>query len=422
MPSPRPGRPVLARDLRASPETRGGHRHRRRRSSHAPLEGVSPRRGGKFKDARVLSDKDIATIVAWSDAGAPEGDPRDLPPPPKFPDDWQLGTPDLVVDIGTDFQIPASGDDIYRCFVIPTKFDKDLYVTAIEYRPGNRRVVHHLLTYVDVSGEARKRDQADPGPGYSCFSGPGEPIHGDLGGWAPGIQPTALADGIGRSLPRGADIILQIHYHPDGKAETDRSRIGLHFARKPIRQTLHWSAAADLGMELPAGNSNVEIKAAWPIPVDLVAHAVTPHMHLLGHDIAMSIKFPDGREQDLIKIDDWDFNWQHSYFFEKPLELPKGSILNVVSHYNNSDSNPHNPNKPPKLVKWGEATTDEMCVGFLAVTKKGQDLTRPGEKDDLMEIFRKQMEEYRERREKAMKEAKEKDASAKPSARSRASK
>ena len=132
----------------------------------------------------------------------------------------------------------------------------------------------------------------------------------------------------------------------------------------------------------------------------------------------MSIKFPDGHEQDLIKIDDWDFNWQYSYFFEKPLDLPKGSVLNVVSHYNNSDSNPHNPNKPPKLVKWGEATTDEMCVGFIAVTKKGQDLTRPGEKDDLMEIFQKQREEYREKREKAMKEAKEKDASA----RSRASK
>ena len=371
---------------------------------------ASPHVGVKFKDARLLSEKDIATIVAWSEAGAPEGDPRDLPPPPKFPDDWQLGTPDLVVDTGTDFPIPASGGDIYRCFVIPTTLEKDQYVTAIEYRPGNRRVVHHLLTYVDVSGEARKRDQADPGPGYSCFSGPGEPIHGDLGGWAPGIQPSELPEGIGRSLPRGGDIIVQVHYHPNGKAETDRTRIGLHFARKPIRQTLHWAAAADLEMKLPPGNSNVEIKAAWPIPIDLVAHAVTPHMHLLGHNISMSLKFPDGHEQDLIKIDDWDFNWQYSYFFEKPLDLPKGSVLNVVSHYDNSSSNPRNPNKPPKLVKWGEATTDEMCVGFIAVTKKGQDLTRSGEKDDLMEVFHKQREDYMQRREQAIKEAKEKDA------------
>ncbi len=148
----------------------------------------------------------------------------------------------------------------------------------------------------------------------------------------------------------------------------------------------------------------------------MVAYAVTPHMHLLGRDIAMSIKYPDGREQDLIKIDAWDFNWQYSYFFEKPLEIPKGSVLNVVSHYDNSASNPHNPNKPPKLVKWGEATTDEMIVGFIAVTKKGQDLTKSGEKDDLMEIFHKQMQEFREKHEKAMKEAREKDAASRSTA------
>ncbi len=153
-------------------------------------------------------------------------------------------------------------------------------------------------------------------------------------------------------------------------------------------------------MELPPGESNIEIQAAWQVPVDLVGHAVTPHMHLLGRDIRMALKFPDGREQDLIKIDDWDFNWQYSYFFEKPIELPKGTVVKVVGHYDNTAANPRNPNKPPKLVKWGEATTDEMCVGFIAVTKKGQDLTRPGEKDDVMEIFGKQMEEYRQKREK----------------------
>jgi hypothetical protein len=371
---------------------------------------ASPHFGLKFKDERTLSEKDIATIVAWAEAGAPEGDPRDLPPSPNFPDDWTLGKPDLVVDIGADFSVPATGDDIYRCFVVPTNLDKDQYVTAIEYRVDNRRVVHHILAYVDVSGEARKRDAADPGPGYSCFAGPGEPVHGDLGGWAPGIQPSPLPDGVGRSLPRNSDLILQMHYHPSGKPETDRTRIGLHFARKPIRQTLHWTAALNPEMELPPGESNIEIKASWPVPVDLVAHAVTPHMHLLGRDIAMSITLPDGRVQDLIKIDDWDFNWQYSYFFEKPLDLPKGSVLNVVAHYDNTSANPRNPNKPPKLVKWGEATTDEMCIGFMAVTKKGQDLTRPGEKDDLKEIFQKQREEYQAKRQKALKEAKEKDA------------
>jgi mono/diheme cytochrome c family protein/peroxiredoxin len=365
---------------------------------------AAPHVGVKFKDVRTLSDQDIATVVAWAEAEAPEGNRADLPAPPKFSDDWQLGTPDLVIDIGADFQVPASGDDIYRCFVVPTHLEKDQYVTAVEYRPGNRRVVHHILAYVDISGKARERDQAEPGPGYTCFGGPGDPIHGGLGGWAPGNQPTFLPDGIGRSLPKKSDVIIQVHYHPQGKAETDRSRIGIYYSRKPVKQVIHWGVVLNPGLELPPGQSNVEIKAAWEVPVDVTALSVAPHMHLLGRDMQISVKFPDGRVQDLIKVPDWDFNWQYTYQFEKPLEIPKGSVVYLVSHFDNSASNPHNPHKPPTLVKWGEATTDEMCIGFLGVTKTGQDLTKPGEKDDFMEILEKQHEELRAKFEKQMKE------------------
>ncbi|MGZ3389782.1 MAG: monooxygenase, partial [Isosphaeraceae bacterium] len=250
---------------------------------------------------------------------------------------------------------------------------------------------------------ARKKDAADPGPGYSCFSGPLVEIHGTLGGWAPGYQPTQLEDGIGRFLPRNADVIVQVHYHPDGKAEVDRMRIGLWFSRKPIRQILHRFAALNQDMKLPFGESNTEIQAAWPIPVDLVAHAVVPHMHLLGKDMLMTVTFPDGRTQDLIKIDNWDFNWQYSYYFEKPLDLPKGSVVKVVAHYDNSAENPRRPKEmKPEEVRWGEATTDEMCIGFIGVTKKGQDLTRPGEKDDLMDIFNAQLDDYRRKRDEAI--------------------
>ncbi len=371
---------------------------------------ASPHFGVRFKGDRSLSAKEIATFAAWAEAGAPEGDRRELPPAPKFPEDWALGTPDLVLDIGTDFQVPADGGDIYRCFVIPTHLDHDTYITAIEYQIGNRRVVHHVLAYVDVSGEARKRDAADPGPGYLCFAGPGEPIHGDLGGWAPGNLPDQLPEGVGRTLPKGADVIVQLHYHPSGRPETDRTRIGLHFARRPIRQIIHWTAAANPEMKLPPGESNIEIKAAWQAPVDVVALAVLPHMHLLGRDMTMTLTYPDGKVQDLIRIDDWDFNWQYSYFFEKPIDVPKGSVVHLVAHYDNSSANPHNPNKPPKEVHWGEATTDEMCIGFIAVTKKGQDLTRPGEKDDLGETFRKQIEEFREKQRQAKEEEKRKAA------------
>jgi peroxiredoxin len=355
--------------------------------------------GLKFQHDRSLSDRDIDTIQAWAEAGAPEGNRADLPPPPKFSEGWTIeGGPDLVLDIGTDFEVPATGDDVYRCFVVPTNLPRDMYVSAIEYQPGNRRVVHHILAYVETKGEARKRDVADPGPGYQCFSGPGVRIDGDLGGWAPGSQPSQLPDGIGRSLPKGADVIIQVHYHPNGKTEVDRTRIALRFSRKPVRQTLHWNLAANPELKLPAGESNVEVQAAWQAPVDVVAYAVAPHMHLLGKDMLMTVTYPDGRTEELIKIDDWDFNWQYSYYLEKPLDLPKGSVVKVVAHFDNSSDNPRNPNKPPKEVTWGEATTDEMCIGFIALTKKGQDLTRPGEKDDLRQIFEKQIDEYRKKR------------------------
>jgi thiol-disulfide isomerase/thioredoxin/mono/diheme cytochrome c family protein len=315
-----------------------------------------PHVGPRFKNDRSLSQTEIDTIVVWADAGAPEGNPADLPTPPRFRDDWTLGTPDLVIELPEDFPVPASGDDIYRCFVIPTNLLHDVPITAIEYRPGNHRVVHHMLTYIDMSGQARKRDQSDPGLGYSCFSGPGIEIHGDLGGWAPGNEPSRLPEGIGRILPSKADVVVQIHYHPSGKPETDRSRIGLFFARQPIKQTLQWGLAGNFDFQLPPGKKDIEIKGEWTIPADVEALAVTPHMHLLGRDILMSLTFPDGRTEDLIKIPDWDFNWQNTYYFEKPISLPEGTVLKVVAHYDNSEDNPRNPRRPPELVKFGEAT------------------------------------------------------------------
>ncbi|GAC1468074.1 MAG: thioredoxin family protein [Isosphaeraceae bacterium] len=349
-----------------------------------PAPGVGP----KFRHDRSLSREDIATLASWAAAGAPLGESSDMPPAVTWADDWALGSPDLIIEPTEDFAVPADGKDIYRCFVIPTHLPTDTYISAIEYRPGNRGVVHHMLSYVDVQGEARKKDLEDPGYGYECFSGPGVEIHGDLGGWAPGNEPSRLPDGIGRSLPKGADIIMQVHYHPIGKPQRDRSRIGLHFSRKPIRQVLHWTAAANMkGLKLPPGETNIEIKAEYLTPIDLVAHAVTPHMHLLGRDMHLRVTYPDGHVQDLVKINDWDFGWQNTYYFEKPIDLPKGSRVNLVAHYDNSAANPRNPNKPPRLVTWGEATTDEMCIGFIAVTKKGQDLTRPGEVDDLHDIL-----------------------------------
>lgn len=356
----------------------------------------TPHFGPEFKNDRSLSEAEIATLQAWADSGAPEGDPKDMPPPVTFSDDWALGKPDLILEASEDFTIPAEGEDIYRCFVIPTSLAGDASISAIEYRPGNRRVVHHVLSYVDTSGKARELDAADPGLGYSCFSGPGVEIHGDLGGWAPGNEPSRLPDGIGRIMPKGADVVMQVHYHPSGKVETDRTRIGLYFAKTPIKQALHWSAAVNFGLKIPAGDPNFRSECHWPVPVDCTAIAVTPHMHMIGHDMTMTLTLPDGKTTiPLVKISDWDFGWQNTYYFREPVDLPKGSVLNVEAHYDNSASNPRNPNHPPVPVQWGEGTKDEMCIGFIGVVKKGQDLTQPGQKDDLRQIIDKQIEEFR---------------------------
>ena len=369
----------------------------------------APDFGPALKHSKALTGDEIATLARWAEAGAAEGKADDLGPAPVFNNDWALGTPDLVVQTPEDFVIPAQGSDIYRCFVIPTDLPDDKYISAIEYHPGNRKIVHHVLGYVDVSGGARVRDEREAGPGYMCFSGPGVPTVGDLGGWAPGVEPSFLPDGVGRSLPKKADMVIQVHYHPSGKPETDRTTVGLYFSKKPIRQILHWNAALNIGMKIPAGEANTEVKATWEVPVDVTAMGIAPHMHLLGHDMTMTATLPDGKTLDLIRINDWDFDWQNNYWFDRPVELPKGSILRVVAHFDNSTGNPRNPKNPPVEVRWGEGTADEMCIGFLAMTRKGQDLTRPGERDDLGAIFRKQGEErlkkYEERRRKAAAEA-----------------
>ncbi len=350
-----------------------------------PAPGVGPR----LKHDQSLSPQEISVLETWAESGAPQGDPKDMPPPLRFSTDWKLGPPDLVLQPGEEFSIPATAPDTYRCFVLPTNLVSDLYVSAIDFRPGNARVVHHINAFLDTSGAARARDEAEPGPGYTSFSGPGVAMYEDLGFWAAGHEPHHLPDGIGQRLPRQSDVILQVHYHPTGKAEVDRTRIGIYFSRVPVKQALHWSTASNSDFLLPAGKSNIEVKASWNIPADVEVLAVSPHMHLLGRDMRMSVTLPNGRSQDLIHIPDWDPSWQSTYFFLKRILLPRGSIVKVVAHFDNSD-NPRNPNHPPRPVSWGLGANDEMCEGFIAVVKQNQDLTRPGAVDDLPLLFARQ--------------------------------
>jgi len=350
-----------------------------------PARGVGP----ALKHDLSLTLAEIDALAAWADAGAPQGDPKHLPPPRRFAEGWAHGAPDLVLEPVEDFSIPASGPDTYRCFVLPTNLSRDVYVTMLDFQPANPRVVHHITAFLDISGEARKRDEAEAGPGYTSFSGPGIRNFDMLVFWAAGHEPIPLPEGIGLRLPRQVDVILQIHYHPTGKPETDRTRLGVYLARRPIKQALHWNAAQNFEFRIPPGAANAEVRASWFVPVELEAVAVSPHMHLLGKDMKISVAYADGRSVDLISIPEWDPDWQGTYHFRERVRLPRGSTVHVVAHYDNS-AHPRNPNRPPRPVSWGHAADDEMCDGFIAVVKANQDLTRPRSVDDLGILFAQQ--------------------------------
>lgn len=335
-----------------------------------------------FADDRRLTDKEIATLTAWVDAGMPEGDPKDAPPPAKFVSGWQLGPPDLVLTVPADFTIGPSGTDLFRCYALPTGLTEDKYVVAYEVRPGNPRVVHHTLNFIDTSGRGRamERDQRerdkdaadleDHGPGYSRRMGVGFLPRGGIGGWAPGQQPHVVPDGVGFFLPKNSDIVLQVHYHRTGRTETDRTQIGLYFAKKPVAHTIEPvvispSIRNPLNFFIPPGVDEYPIKGSIWLEKDCTVYSVMPHMHLIGRRIKVTITPPGGQPETLIAINDWDYNWQETYYFKQPLRVKAGTRFDIEGVYDNSSKNPFNPNDPPKVVRFGEQTTNEMCFGFL---------------------------------------------------------
>jgi hypothetical protein len=320
-----------------------------------------------FKDERRLTDVEKRTLARWAESGAREGDRKDLPAPPKFPEGWQLGKPDLVLKMTKPFAVPASGRDVYRVFCIPIPIDADRTVAAVEFRPGNPRVVHHALMFLDALGQARRKD-AD-GAGFGGFGGLGILPTGGLGGWAPGTTPRFLPEGVGLYLRKGSDLVLQLHYHPTGKEETDQSQLGVYFTKKPAGTIATGIAVSSRGLLIPAGAKRHRVAAeSQPLPVDANLIGISPHMHTVGREMRVWAELPGGKSEQLIWIKDWDFNWQGSYQYQKALRLPKGTVVKLEAFYDNSSDNPQNPNDPPKPVRWGEQTTDEMCLLGLQMT------------------------------------------------------
>jgi len=326
---------------------------------------------GEFLDERRLTDAEIKTLAAWADTGAKEGDPKFLPDAPKFTDGWQLGEPDLVIKMPEAFKLHASGKDVQQCFVIPVPIDDGKFVSAVEFRPGNRKIVHHAIFYLDSTGAARKKDAAEAGPGYATFGGPGFLPTGGLGAWVPGSTPRHLPDGVGKFIKKGSDLVMQIHYHPSGKEETDQSSLGIYFTKKPAERTVAGIGLRSMLFLIPPGEKRFKLTAnSDPLPCDAEVYGIGPHMHLIGREMKVVAATPDGKEVPMIWIKDWDFNWQGGYAYKEPLKLPKGTVLKMEAYYDNSKDNPHQPSDPPRPVIWGEQTTDEMCLCAVQVLVK----------------------------------------------------
>jgi hypothetical protein len=311
---------------------------------------------GKFSNDPSLSQKEIDTIVAWVDAGAPKGDDKDMPPTPKFVEGWTIGKPDVVLSMQEEHSVPAEGTVPYLYFSIPTGFTEDKWVQAMEIRPGNRSVVHHVIAFVQERGAA-----------------PGEAQRGrgQLGGITPNKTGVVLAPGTARLVKAGSNIVFQMHYTTNGEATKDRTSIGLIFAKQPPIRTLVTGNAMNARFAIPPGEANHEVKSSTTFKEDVHLTSFMPHMHFRGKDFTYTAVYPDGRSEILLNVPKYDFNWQLTYVLEKPIALPKGTRLDCVAHFDNSTRNKYNPD-PTREVRWGDQTWEEMMIGWFSFTRDAE--------------------------------------------------
>src|SRR5215472_3351207 len=330
-----------------------------------------------FRDERRLTPDQINLIQQWLTGGMQQGDPAKAPTPPVYNDDWQLGRPDLILEMSASFNVPADGPDVYRNFILPTGLTEDKWVRAIELKPLARPVVHHALFFTDTTGAARLLDAKDGQPGFPGFGSiftVGDPLsvlNGGLGGWVPGTTPAFLPDGISLPLPKGADLLMQMHFHPNGVPQTEKTSMGIYFAPPPLRPLTQFQAPAFFGIraniDIPAGSTAYKVRGSFTVPADCDAVSVSAHAHYLAKESKLTATLPTGEVRILLWIRQWDFNWQDQYIYKDLVHLPKGTRLDGELVYDNSPLNARNPNNPPKRVQWGEQSTDEMGSLILNV-------------------------------------------------------
>lgn len=295
-----------------------------------------------------------------------EGDAADLPPVPSFVAGWQLGSPDLVVEMPEEYTLAAEGIDVIRNFVIPSPLPESRFVEAVELRPGNNRIVHHAVLKIDSTDRSRRLDRLDTEPGFPGMSmGNAEAPDGHVIVWTPGATPLPPRAGLAWRLDPDDDLVLQLHMVPIGAAERFRASLGLHFAdRPPERRTFSVMLREDR-IDIPAGTPDYSIEDSFTLPVPVDVLGIYPHAHYLGKQMLVTATPPGGTEQWLLRIDDWDFNWQGFYRYAEPLRLPAGTTISMKFTYDNSSSNARNPSVPPRRVVAGNRSSDEM--GNLAL-------------------------------------------------------
>lgn len=328
---------------------------------------------GDFVGDRRLSNERIALLQRWVEDGAPRGDAAAEPPCPEFPAGWQLREPDLVLNLDRELVVPASGPDTFRNFVIPVGIEAVEFVEAVEIQPGSTSV-HHAVLAVDPTRESRRLDALDAEPGFpGMVVGNAVPPDGHFLGWTPGKRVRPEKKGMAWRLWPGHDLVLQLHLTPTGKRETLRPRIGLYFTDVEPVVVSYPLVLFSEKIDIPPGVGDYVVRDHFVTPVPVSVHSIYPHAHYLCRQMRATVTLPGGASRDLFRIDRWDFDWQDDYRFREPVHLPAGTRVNFEYRYDNSEANPQNPFNPPRWVRFGQESTDEMGTLTLQVTTADAD-------------------------------------------------
>jgi hypothetical protein len=325
---------------------------------------------GHFANERSLTPEEIRTLVAWVNAGAQMGDAKDMPPPVHFEEGWGIPKPDVVFQLPKPFSVPDSGMLEYQYVIVPTGFTEDKWVQMMEVRPTDRSVVHHIIAYLREPGSNYFKEQK---PGV-FFEAP--PPKADektdtsalpsdfLVGYAPGQPAEILSPGQAKLIKAGTDIVFEVHYTPNGKATTDRTKLGLIFAKEPPKERVLTLSAVNGTFKIPPGDPNYKVDASFDVVKDVKLAGLHPHMHTRGKDFEYRLVYPDGKKETILRVPAYNWHWQLWYNFAEPMTLPKGTRIECTAHFDNSANNPENPD-PTKTVIWGQQSWDEMMVGFF---------------------------------------------------------